>query len=181
MLISCLGSESWSAISSPWVSLCGWMMSVERCWKGMTAACGALAKKKVKWRRGWVVGGGSQGWDDFFIAVEGGSRVVWRGWLTAVVWIQYFGFGSREKMTGWSIAERWSGGNELVLAQWEGNVTRHAAWWRWPKERRHRGGEKEETMRVEMTWILLVRKMKKIHVIDSAATNGRWRFKAMMS
>jgi hypothetical protein len=28
----------------------------------------------------------------FFIAVDGGSRAVQRGWLTTVVQIQYFGF-----------------------------------------------------------------------------------------
>jgi hypothetical protein len=35
------------------------------------------------------------------------------------------------------------------------------------------GREREETMPVELTRILLGRKMKKLHAIDSAATNGR--------
>jgi hypothetical protein len=41
-----------------------------------------------------------------------------------VVRIQCFIFGTREEATGWSVAERWSGGNELVLAPWKGSVTR---------------------------------------------------------
>jgi hypothetical protein len=36
----------------------------------------------------------------FFIAVEGGSRAVWGGWPTVVMWIQYFSFGSRGEVTG---------------------------------------------------------------------------------
>jgi hypothetical protein len=35
------------------------------------------------------------------------------------------------------------------------------------------GGEREETTPVGMTRILLCRKMKKTHAVDSAATNGR--------
>jgi hypothetical protein len=40
-----------------------------------------------------------QGLDDVFIAVEGGSWVVWRGWPMAVEQIQCFGFGSRGEAT----------------------------------------------------------------------------------
>jgi hypothetical protein len=36
----------------------------------------------------------------FFIAMEGGSRVVRRGWPAVVVRIQCFGFSSREEPTG---------------------------------------------------------------------------------
>jgi hypothetical protein len=30
----------------------------------------------------------SRGRDDLFVAVEGGSREIWGGWLAVVVWIQ---------------------------------------------------------------------------------------------
>jgi hypothetical protein len=40
-----------------------------------------------------------------------------------------------------------------------------------PKERQHRGGKREETMPVGLARILLGQKMKKIHAVDSAATN----------
>jgi hypothetical protein len=36
-------------------------------------------------------------------------------------------------------------------------------------------------MSVGLTRILLAQKIKKIHVVDSVATNGRSRFKAMMN
>jgi hypothetical protein len=48
-----------------------------------------------------------------------------------------------------------------------------AVWHRWSEERRHRGEKREEMMAVGLTQILLGQKIKKIHVIDSAATNGR--------
>jgi hypothetical protein len=41
-----------------------------------------------------------------------------------MVRIQYFSFGLRGEMTGWSIVERWCGGNEFVLPQWDGSVIR---------------------------------------------------------
>jgi hypothetical protein len=41
-----------------------------------------------------------------------------------VVRIKCFGFGSMGEMMGWSIAEGWRGGSELVLVAWEGSVTR---------------------------------------------------------
>jgi hypothetical protein len=47
-------------------------------------------------------------------------------------------------------------------------------------ESRHRG-EREETMTVGLTQILLGQKIKKIHTVDSADTNGWWKFKAAMS
>jgi hypothetical protein len=53
--------------------------------------------------------------------------------------------------------------------------------WRRLEERRHRGGKREETMWFELTQILLGKKIKKIHVIDSVAINIRWIFKATMS
>jgi hypothetical protein len=43
-------------------------------------------------------------------------------------------------------------------------------WWRRPEDRRHRGGESEETTPVGLTWILLDQKLKKIHAIDSVDT-----------
>jgi hypothetical protein len=42
----------------------------------------------------------------FFIAVEGGSRVVREGWPTAVVRIQCFASSSRGEAMGRSIARR---------------------------------------------------------------------------
>jgi hypothetical protein len=50
---------------------------------------------------------------------------------------------------------------------------RDTVWRRRPEERRHRGGERKETAPVGQTQILLDQKMKKIHALDSATTNGR--------
>jgi hypothetical protein len=72
----------------------------------------------VEWWGEW------QGWDDIFIAVEGRNRMVQGGWPTMVVRIQCFNLVSRGEATGGSIAGRWSGGSELVLAQWEGSMIR---------------------------------------------------------
>jgi hypothetical protein len=44
--------------------------------------------------------------DELFIAVEGGSQVVWGGWPVLVVWIKCFSFSSRWEAMGRSIAER---------------------------------------------------------------------------
>jgi hypothetical protein len=46
--------------------------------------------------------------------------------------------------------------------------------WAWsqPEERRHWEGKKDDTMSVGITGILLCQKIKKIHAIDSAATNA---------
>jgi hypothetical protein len=41
-----------------------------------------------------------------------------------------------------------------------------------PEEKHRRGGEREEMTPIEFMRILLGQKIKKIHVIDSAATNG---------
>jgi hypothetical protein len=46
-------------------------------------------------------------------------------------------------------------------------------WQRWLEERRHWGGEKEETTPVSLMRILLGRKMKKIYAVNSVATNGQ--------
>jgi hypothetical protein len=58
-----------------------------------------------------------------FIVVEGGSQAVRRGCPAAVMQIQCFGFGSSGEVTEWSIAGRWSGDSELVLAPWVGSMT----------------------------------------------------------
>jgi hypothetical protein len=50
---------------------------------------------------------------------------------------------------------------------------RYTAWWRGPEERQHQGGKREETMLVGVTQILLGQKIKKIHRVDSAGTNGQ--------
>jgi hypothetical protein len=39
--------------------------------------------------------------------------------------------------------------------------------------RRHQGGEREEATTVGLTQILLNKKIKKIHVVDLAVTNGQ--------
>jgi hypothetical protein len=54
-------------------------------------------------------------------------------------------------------------------------------WRRRLEERWHRGGEREGTTPIGLTRMLLDRKIKKIHMVDSFAINGRGRFKAMMS
>jgi hypothetical protein len=77
---------------------------------------GALAREEVKWRRDWVMGEWSR-LRCFFITMEDMSQTVREGWPVAVVRIKYFSFDSREKATGWSIVERWSGGSELLLTQ----------------------------------------------------------------
>jgi hypothetical protein len=41
-----------------------------------------------------------------------------------VVWIQCFNFSLRGEAIGQTIVGRWSGDGELLLAQWEGSVTR---------------------------------------------------------
>jgi hypothetical protein len=127
-------------------------------------------------------GESDHGWDYLFIAMNVGSRVVWGGWPAVVVWIQCFSFRSRGEATWWSVAGRWSG--DVASSSWlNENKVWHdvTAWWYRPEERRHRGGEREETTPVGLTRILLERKMKKIHAVDSTIRNERWRFKTMVS
>jgi hypothetical protein len=51
----------------------------------LMAWCSGCGGGKIETR---LSGGESgQGWDDLFIAVEGGSRAVWGGWPTVVVHI----------------------------------------------------------------------------------------------
>jgi hypothetical protein len=152
------------------MSLCGGVMGVGQRWKKIMTAGGT----SMAWFS-------SQGWDDIFISMEGQSRMVWGGWPMAVVWIQYFGFSSRWEVTGQSVVGRWGGDNELALATSKGSVTRRDG------VTTSIGGEAEpgkkkggETL-VELTQILLDWKMKKIHMVDLAATNRRWIFKAMLS
>jgi hypothetical protein len=116
-------------------------------------------------------GDSGQGWHDLFMTVEGVSPAVRGGWLAAVVQIQCFSFGWRGEATWWSIVGRWSGGNNLILAAWEGSVTRH-------------NGVVTSVRGDDVSWAdvnLTGPKMKKINVVDSAAINGWWRFKAIMS
>jgi hypothetical protein len=55
----------------------------------------------------WLGGGESdQVRDDLFIAVEGGSQVVWGGWLAAMVQIQCFSFSLRWEVIGRRVAGR---------------------------------------------------------------------------
>jgi hypothetical protein len=48
---------------------------------------------------------------------------------------------------------------------------RDIAWRRRPEEWRHQRGEREEMTPVKLTQILLGQKIKKIHMVDSVATN----------
>jgi hypothetical protein len=73
----------------------------------------------IKW---WKSG---QGWDDIFIVLECVSWVVQGGWPTVVVRIQRFDFDLIEEVMGRSVAERWSGDNELV-SSWDGSTTWHS-------------------------------------------------------
>jgi hypothetical protein len=66
-----------------------------------------------------------QGWDNLYIAVEGESWTVLKGWPAVVVRIQCFRFGLRGEATGRSVTERWSGCSELILATWKVSVTWH--------------------------------------------------------
>jgi hypothetical protein len=129
-MISCSGSERWSASSSLWVSLWRATMGVERRWKGTTTVgeliwCVTLPSEEKKIEICLIGGETDQCWDKFFIAVEGESRTIRGGWPIAVVWIQYFDFDSRGEPTGRSITGRWNRGSELILSSWEGSVTRH--------------------------------------------------------
>jgi hypothetical protein len=57
-------------------------------------------------------------------------------------------------------------------------------WWRDDVDRR-RGGtreeERKETTPVGLTRILVDQKIKKIHVVNSADTNGQWRFNHLIT
>jgi hypothetical protein len=167
-------NKRWSVSLLLWVSLCEQMMSMWQQWKGTMVIGGALARNELKWRHVWWVGR---------MTVEDGSRTVQRDWSVTVVWIQCLYFDLRSKTTGRSVAERWNWGSELVLARSKGSVTRHdtTAWWYRPEERRHRGEERDETTPIKLTWILLDQKIKKIHTINSAPTNGWRRFKTIIS
>jgi hypothetical protein len=84
---------------------------------------GALAREEVKgyaieWWKEWprlrwcfyISGGWESG---------GPERVACCGGADSMLQ-----FRLREEATRWSIIGRWSGGNELILIQWEGSVTR---------------------------------------------------------
>jgi hypothetical protein len=64
-------------------------------------------------------------------------------------------------------------GRKCDMARWRGDVSRRRV--------DTQGGERDETMLVRLTQILLGQKIKKIYTVDSIVTNWRWRFKAMMS
>jgi hypothetical protein len=84
-------------------------------------------------------------------------------------------------MMGWNVAGRWSGGSELVLAPCEGSMTCHDDVMMSAGGEAAPGRGKGED---DVNWAdinLTGSKMKKIHIVNSVATNERWRFKAMMS
>jgi hypothetical protein len=118
-------------------------------------------------------GESEQGWDDIFIAVDGGCRAVLGGWPAAAVRIQCFSFILRGDATGRTIAERWSGGNELILALWEESVIQRGG------VATSIGGEaapRREKEEDDASWtnVNFTRpKNKKIHTVNSVATNGQ--------
>jgi hypothetical protein len=104
MSISCSESKRGSVSS---LSLCGGTIDMWCEWKETTITGGAsmawwFAYGGVKMET-WLGGEESdQGWNDFFITMECGSRAVRGGWLVAVVWIQCFSFGMSGDATKWS-------------------------------------------------------------------------------
>jgi hypothetical protein len=123
--------------------------------------CGALAREEVKWRME-------------VRRFEEDSLRRWCGFNASVsAWDRM----QRDKALPEDEAE-------AAILSWlnEKKVWHNAAaWWRRPEERWYQGWEREETATVGLIRILLGRKMKKIHAIDSAGTKGRWRFKSMIS
>jgi hypothetical protein len=124
-------------------------------------------------------GENDQGWDDLFIAVEGWSQAVWGGWPVAVVWLNASVLAREERQQ----TKRYQMMKQRRQTWLHGKEAWHNAveWRCQPEERHHWGGEMEEMMLVGLTRILLGQKMKKIHTVDSASTDGRWRFKGTMS
>jgi hypothetical protein len=148
---------------------------VELWWRG------ALTRKEVKCRRNWVmwrvakieiiflyqwrVGVGRSGEDSL--------RQWW--WFNASVSTRE-GRRQNKALPEDEVevaSSSWLNGKEV----WHGATV----WWCRSEERRHRGGEREETATVGLARILLDRKIKKIHVIDLAGVNRCWRFKVGMS
>jgi hypothetical protein len=102
------------------------------------------------------------------------SRMVARGFNASVLtWEIRRWDKALPKDEAKTASSSWLNGKEL----WHEVV----AWRRRSDERRHRGGERDETTSVGLTRFLLGQKIKKIHAIDLASTNRRWRFKAVMS
>jgi hypothetical protein len=117
----------------------------------------------------------------FFITVEGESRAVQEGSPTTVVRIQCFSFGSKVEATGWSFARRWNIASELVLAPWKANMTRCGGVAMSIGEEAAPGREKGGD---DVSWTdtdLAGRKIKKIYMVNSAATNDWWRFKIIIN
>jgi hypothetical protein len=55
-----------------------------------------------------------------------------------------------------------------------------AAWRHRSEERRHQGGESEQTKLIGLTRILVGQTTKKIHTVNLVVTNGWWKIKVMM-
>jgi hypothetical protein len=111
---------------------------------------------------------------------QNGDTIDWWGEWPMLRWPFY-------NSGGWELdcLRRVAGGggvdSMLILAPIGRKRDSVAAWQHRLEERWHQGGEMEETMLVGLTQILLGRKMKKIHAVDSDATIGQWRFKATSS
>jgi hypothetical protein len=147
-------------------------------WPSIVWCCGQGGEKIETWLSG---GESGHDWDDIFIAVENGSRTVRGGWSTTVC---RFNASVSAREGRWQDealpedeAETVSSHSLNGKEAWHGA----AAWWCWLGERGYRGEEREDTTPVELTRILLGRKVKKIYVVDLVAINERWRFKTMMS
>jgi hypothetical protein len=126
-------------------------------------------------------GESSQDWDELFIVVESMSQAIWGGWPAVVVQIQCFNFDSRGEATERSVAERWNKGSELVLAPCEWSATRCGGVTMLVRgevaPEKEKGWDNASWADANITGL----KIKKSHTVDSAATNGRWRFKVTMS
>jgi hypothetical protein len=116
-----------------------------------------------------------------FYSSVGWESAVKGGWPTVVVWIQCFSFSSKGETTWRSIAGRWNEDSELILATWEWSVTRRGGVMTLDEGEATsgRGKRVDNISWADTNFIGL--KMKKVHVVDSVATNGRWIFKTTMS
>jgi hypothetical protein len=120
-----------------------------------------------------------QNWDYIFIVVEGENRTVQGGWPQWWCRFNTLISAQEERRRDEVLTE-----DEAKAAGsfWlHGKRAWHSAtaWWRRLEEKWHRRGVRDETMLIELTRILLDRKMKKIYAVNSVNTNERWRFKQL--
>jgi hypothetical protein len=124
MLISYSESERRSVISSSWMSLYGGTMDMGLLWHGSGLSSNGVALwlerrqngDAVEWWGEWV---GWRFYSSRWWKLGDPERVADDGGANSIFW--FF----RGEATGWSVAERWSGGSELVSAPWEISMTWH--------------------------------------------------------